>query len=210
MSIKDWILRNIPHSATIIEAGSADGRDTMWFSDNFAAGMIYGFEPDPSLFIEALQRVGNRRNVELSTLALSDKTGSATFYVSKNSGKDWGSSSILKPKDHLWFHPTITFDNKINVDTINLDEWSASKNINTIDLMWLDMQGAEPLVLGAAPTTLAKTKYVYTEVSVIETYENVVQLEEFKKQMDSSGFEFVDVVDMWKDMGNVLFKNRRL
>ena len=210
MSIKDWILRNIPRSATIIEAGTADGTDTMWFSDNFAAGMIYGFEPDPSLYTEALQKVGNRRNVELSTLALSDKTGTATFYVSKNSGKDWGSSSILKPKDHLWFHPTITFDTKINVGTINLDEWSASKNIDTIDLMWLDMQGAEPLVLGAAPRTLVKTKYVYTEVSVIETYENVVQLEDFKKQMDSSGFEFVGVVDMWNDMGNVLFKNRRL
>jgi FkbM family methyltransferase len=208
MGIREWILTNIPRTAVIVEAGSADGSDTEWFSDNFKDGMIYAFEPDPSLYKETHLRVATRRNVELSTYALSDKTGDATFYVSKNSGKDWGSSSILKPKDHLWFHPTITFDTQINVKTINLDEWSLAKNIDKIDLMWLDMQGAEPLVLAAAPRTLAKTQYVYTEVSVIETYENVVQLEDFKKQMDSSGFEFVCIVDMWKDMGNVLFKNR--
>lgn len=210
MSIKNWILENIPSNGTIIEAGCADGTDTLWFSDNFKNGMIYAFEPDPSLYSEAHLKVNNRRNVELSTQALSDKTGNATFYISKNSGKDWGSSSILKPKDHLWFHPTITFDNEIIVDTINLDEWSSKKNISKVDLMWLDMQGAEPLVLNAAPNTLANTKYIYTEVSVIETYENVVQLEDFKKQMDSNGFEFLYVVDMWKDMGNVLFKNKRM
>ena len=136
MSIKDWILRNIPRSATIIEAGTADGTDTMWFSDNFAAGMIYGFEPDPSLYTEALQKVGNRRNVELSTLALSDKTGTATFYVSKNSGKDWGSSSILKPKDHLWFHPTITFDTKINVRSYSTqpNEFANGSSVNNVSI----------------------------------------------------------------------------
>jgi FkbM family methyltransferase len=210
MSIKEWILRNISRDATIIEAGCADGTDTEWFSDNFKEGMIYAFEPDPSLYGEACLKVATRRNVELSTYALSDKTGDATFYVSKNSGKDWGSSSILKPKDHLWFHPTITFDSQINVKTINLDEWSLAKNIDKIDLMWLDMQGAEPLVLRAAPRTLTKTRYVYTEVSVIETYENVIQFEDFKNQMDSSGFDLVCIVDMWKDMGNALFKNRQM
>jgi hypothetical protein len=210
MAIKDWILTNIPRNATIIEAGCADGSDTLWFSDHFASGMIYGFEPDPSLYEEAIRKVGTRRNVEISKQALSDKTGEATFYISKNDGKDWGSSSILKPKDHLWFHPTITFDTQIKVDTINLDEWSSTKNIDRVDLMWLDMQGAEPIVLAGAPKTLAKTRYIYTEVSVIETYENVIQLEDFKKQMDASGFEFAGIVDMWKDMGNAMFKNRRM
>jgi FkbM family methyltransferase len=210
MDIKKWILENIPRDATIIEAGVCNGSDTQWFSDHFWAGMIYGFEPDPTLYAQAQSRVGSRRNVELSTRALSDKTGTSTFYISKNNGEDWGSSSILKPKDHLWFHPTITFDNQIKVDTVNLDEWAATKNITKIDLMWLDMQGAEPLVLMSAPITLSKTKYIYTEVSVIETYENVMQLDDFKNKMNSSGFDFVGVVDMWKDMGNVLFKNRNL
>jgi FkbM family methyltransferase len=208
MDIKEWITANIPRNATIVEAGCADGGDTVWFSDHFTAGMIYGFEPNPALYSQARSRVMGRRNVELSPLALAEKTGEATFFVSNQKGAAWGSSSLLKPKDHIWFHPEIKFDEEIRVKTINLDEWNAAKQLKQIDLMWLDMQGGEPVALGAAPETLKRTKYIYTEVSVIETYENVVQLDQFKNQMDESGFDFLGVVDMWKDMGNVLFKNR--
>jgi FkbM family methyltransferase len=212
MDIKNWIRRNIPSNGIIIEAGTADGNDTLFFSNQCPLGFVYGFEPDPVTFATTQNTVLNRTNVQLENVALSDKTGTATFYISDRFGKDWGSSSLLKPKDHLFVHPQITFKKEITVPTINLDEWFLAKTpaIESVDLMWLDMQGAEPFVLRNAPVTLSKTKYLYTEVSLIETYENVETYSEFKQFLTNAGFDVVSEELPWVDMGNVLFKNRTI
>uniref|UniRef100_A0A6C0K2H5 Methyltransferase FkbM domain-containing protein n=1 Tax=viral metagenome TaxID=1070528 RepID=A0A6C0K2H5_9ZZZZ len=212
MDIKNWIQRNIPANSTIVEAGTADGNDTVFFSDHCNRGFVYGFEPDPNLFAETQSKILNRNNVQVENIALSDKTGTATFYISDRFGKDWGSSSLLKPKDHIFVHPQITFKKEITVNTINLDEWFIAKrpSIETVDLMWLDMQGAEPFVLKNAPGILSKTKYLFTEVSLIETYENVEQYSTFKQFLHGAGFDVISEDLPWKDMGNVLFKNRNI
>jgi FkbM family methyltransferase len=75
MKIHDWILENIPKNATIIEAGVCEGIDTLFFSDNFHDGKIYGFEPVINLFEKARERVGNRKNVNIFNIALSDTIG---------------------------------------------------------------------------------------------------------------------------------------
>jgi len=210
MDIKQWIQANIPNTASILEAGTADGTDTVFFSNHCHKGRVYGFEPDPNLYAESLRRTSGRTNVEIQNIALADKTGTANFFISDRFGKDWCSSSLLKPKEHLDVHPQITFKTEITVPTINLDEWFLKKDpaIERIDLMWLDMQGAEPFVLRNAPMILKKTQYIYTEVSLIETYEGVEQYTVFKKFLQDSQFDIVREDLPWKDMGNVLFKNR--
>jgi len=210
MDIKCWIVKNIPSNGIIVEAGTANGADTLFFSHHVKDGFVYGFEPHPSLYEETLEKIKGRQNVSIDNLALSDKTEQCTFYVSDRFDQLWGSSSILKPKDHLTYHPQITFKREIVVDAINLDEWFATKQINRIDLMWLDMQGAEPIVLNSAPIILSLTKYLYTEVSVIETYEGVILYNDFKKMLNGMGFELINDDDMCGDMGNALFKNKNL
>lgn len=210
MNIKQWIVDNLGNDAIVLEAGTADGNDTKFFSDYFVNGKIYGFEPIPNLYEQTSQKVRGRSNVEISNMALSDKTGNSKIYLSDRFGSDWGSSSLLKPKEHLDVHPEITFKEEINIETTNLDEWFKTKDIDVIHLMWLDMQGYEPVVLMSAPTTLSRTKYLFTEVSLIETYEGVMKYPEFKEFLLSNGFEVVAEELPWVDMGNVLFKNKNL
>jgi hypothetical protein len=68
------------------------------------------------------------------------------------------------------------------------------------------MQGAEPLVLRSSPIALSKTKYLYTEVSLIDTYENVEKYESFKLFLNESGFDIIGEELPWVDMGNILLK----
>jgi FkbM family methyltransferase len=210
MNIHEWIIKNLNRNSIIVEAGTADGADTLFFSHYFNEGKVYGFEPIANLYYETLSKVNTFSNVELINAALSEKTGKEKIYVSDRFGKDWGSSSILKPKDHLDIHPEITFKNEIEINTINLDDWLNIKNHDNIDLLWLDMQGYEPVVLKSSPETLKRTKYLYTEVSLIETYENVILYPEFKQFLLNNGFVVIDEDLPWKDMGNVLFKNSNL
>lgn len=210
MNIKDWIVQNLNKNSVIVEAGTADGSDTLFFSQNFKDGRIYGFEPIPNLYYDTMNKVHKFSNVEIINAALSEKTGKCKIFVSDRFGADWGSSSILKPKDHLDVHPEITFKNELEINTVNLDEWLLQKNEQIIDLLWLDMQGYEPVVLKTSPKALEKTRYLYTEVSLIETYENVMLYPEFKNFLIENNFEVIFEDLPWKDMGNVLFKNKNL
>jgi len=210
MNIREWITNNLENDSIVLEAGMYDGKDTLFFSNYFTEGKIYGFEPIPSLFLQASQVLRNQTNVEISNMALSDVTGKSKIFLSDRFGQVAGSSSLLNPKDHLGVHPQITFKEEVDVDTINLDEWFESKGLDTIDFMWLDMQGYEPIVLKNSPNILSKTKYIYTEVSLIETYDSVMLYPEYKKFLEENGFEVIDEELPWEDMGNVLFKNKKI
>ena len=208
--IYEWIINNLNRDGVVVEAGMCNGQDTEFLCKHCLHGKVYGFEPVASIFEQARIRVGHYLNVVLSQKGLDATTGSKTMFFSDRFGSDWGSSSILKPKDHLGFHPEITFNKSIQIETVNLDEWSSQNSINKIDLMWLDIQGSEPVVLAASPKTLTNTLYLYSEVSLIETYDGVMMYPEFKVFLEKNDFEMVFEDLPWKDMGNVLYRNKKL
>ena len=205
--IHKWILENLSQTPTIIEAGMCDGLDTEFFAKSYPDGKIYGFEPIPELFQQSLNRNKNYSNVNLEQLALGEKSEDVKFFVSDRFGEKWGSSSMLKPKKHIDVHKDITFNTELNLKVVNLDEWCVGNKINSIELMWLDLQGFEPIVIKSSPNIISKTKFIYSEVSLIETYENVTLYKDFKKYMESMNFRVVFEDLPWEDMGNVLFKN---
>ena len=210
MHIHRWIEANIPTNGTVIEAGSWDGADTAFFAHHLRDGKVYSFEPFPSFYYQTCQRLYGVKNAEVSHYALAEKTQPYTFYISELNGNAWCSNSILKPKDHLIMNPHITFDKQMEVQGINLDDWLQEKRIERIDMMWLDIQGAEPAVLKAAPLTLSRTKYIYTEVSLVENYEGVLLYNEYKAFMETNGFEVIHEDLPNKDQGDVLFRNKHL
>jgi len=207
MRIHEWILKNIPKNATIIEAGTCEGIDTLFFADNFPEGKIYGFEPIFDLFEKTQNKISNRKNVNVYNLALSDSNGKKNMNVSDRFNDTWGSSSFLVPKNHLINHPDITFKKQTEVKTIRLDDFVKSNTIDQINLMWLDMQGYEPIVLRDSLNSLNITKYLYTEVSILENYEGNILYPDFKIFLEENGFAVVYEELEWKDGGNVLFAN---
>lgn len=210
MNIKEWIINNLDTSSIVLEAGTCEGLDTEFFSNFFVKGFVYGFEPIPDLYNQAYIRNFNKSNVKLFNCALGEKTQKIKIHVSDRFNEPWGSSSILSPKEHLTDHPQITFKKTIEVDCLNLDEWMANKDIQKIDLMWLDMQGYEPVMLKASIKSLKKVKYLYTEVSLTELYEGIILYPEYKKFLLENGFEVIFEDLPWKNGGNVLFKNTKL
>lgn len=206
MDIKNWILKNISKNCIILEAGVADGDDTLFFSKSFPDGKIYGFEPNDDLYTQAYNKTHDRKNVFLENAAIDFIDGYKELYVSDRYNESWGSSSLLKPKDHLWFHKAITFKSTQRVKTICLDNWTESKKINKIDIAWLDIQGYEPILLKNSPVTLSKIQFLYTEISLIDTYEGVVKYPEYKSWLLQNGFCVLFEDLQYKDMGNVLFQ----
>lgn len=193
-NIKDFLIKNLKNP-TIIEAGTASGYDTEWFCNTFPNGKVYGLEPIPDLFNAAVERTKNYNNVTLKNKALSNKNDIIEMYISDMSGNIVESSSILKPKDHLTYHPHITFKKKISVESIRLDDFVKTENIDIVNLLWLDLQGFESIVLNDSYHTMSKTQFIFTEINMIEVYENAMLWSEFEPFMLSKGFKKI-----WDDI----------
>lgn len=207
--IKNWLLANIPTTGTIVEAGTSDGTDTIEFVEIVKNGMVYAFEPIEELYNITNEKIKNYKNIKYLQAALSTEDGVQRMHVSLNGGQPWGSSSLLEPKEHLNVYQNITFNNTVSVNTVNFDKFIQDNNINIIDFMWLDLQGYEPILLQNSPVVLSRTKYLYTEVALIETYKDTLIKSAFVSQLKNSGFEPIWELDETFE-GNILLKNKNL
>ena len=60
--------------------------------------------------------------------------------------------------------PDIKFDKVLTVESVTLDKYVKDNNIDIIDFIWADVQGAEDLMLiGGKETFRHKVRFLYTE-----------------------------------------------
>jgi FkbM family methyltransferase len=183
----------------IIEAGACEGEDSIRYARLFPSSQIYAFEPLPGNIEIAKENFKkyNIQNITLIEKALSDKNGSAQFFVSGGNppgttGEDWDygnkSSSLLYPTRHTEILEFIKFDQTIIVGTITLDGFCKENKIAGIDFIHMDVQGAEAMVLKGAVNSLLFTKAIWLEVSTIDLYKDQALAEEIEVFMYSNGF----------------------
>lgn len=204
--VLEFLKGNLPNNPIIIEAGAHEGLDTRRMASIWPNCILYAFEPVPSVFSLLKNNVKLLENVHVINLALSDTSIQSKMYVS--TGRSNGSSSLLKPKEHLNFHPDVFFNEEIIVQTITLHDFAKENLLEKIDFMWFDLQGMEYKVLSESKLFLKNIGYIFCEVSLMETYEGVMKYPEFKSWMLEQGFQVIDEYLNWKDMGNVLFRNK--
>jgi 2-O-methyltransferase len=201
---KNYIRKFLPACPVIIDAGAHVGGDSIEMCRLFPSSQVHAFEPVPAILKLLKHNTRKYKRIRCHELALSNTTGEQVMHVS--SGASDGSSSLLKPKEHLTDHPDVYFNEEIKVKTMRLDEWAAQQKIERIDLLWLDMQGFEMEVLKASSVILPGVSAIHMEVSTRPTYEGVVLYSDVKEWMLSKGFRVeVEAIPAGWDMGNVLF-----
>jgi FkbM family methyltransferase len=192
----DFLLQEI-ENPIIFELGANNGSDTINFS-KILNSKVYAFECDPRNKLEHLPS-----NVVKTYNAISDKDGVEILTMSGTyNGKKWTeSSSIKQPKNHLKRYPTCTFDKKIKVPCISLDTFCNKNNIEHIDFVWADLQGAEENMIKGGIEILQKTRFLYTEFSDNELYAGQITLNQILELLPD--FEVVGIYGE-----NVLLKNK--
>lgn len=199
-------------NSIFFEIGSHFGLDTQKLL--LISNHIHCFEPDPRN-IEIFKKFN--LPVILNEIAISDKDGIEDFYLSSGNvyeskygpthqdivnNHDWSSSSSLKqPKHHLTITPWVKFNYKISVKTQRLDTYCIQNNINKIDFIWMDVQGAELDVICGIGDYKNKINYIYTEYSDYELYENQPTKQQI---LDYLGSDWEVLFDFG---GDILLKN---
>ncbi len=200
---KSYFTQFLPPNPVILEAGAHIGIDTLAMAKEWKNATIHAFEPESQLFRKLQKNTEGIPSIHIYPLALADKTDEVDFYIS--SGQSDGSSSILKPKKHLDIHPQVIFEDKKSVQAITLDDWSMQNGITKVDMLWLDLQGYELPVLKNSLSILRGVNVIYTEVNLIENYENNALYNELKIWLQEQGFVVEREELAWHDAGNVLF-----
>lgn len=104
----------------------------------------------------------------------------------------------------------MSFDKQIEVKTVSLDSWTKENNIEKIDLIWVDVQGAERDVIEGAKETLKNVHYFFTEYGETSTYPEAMTREETIILLNELGFEIIPRYSSKKKVGDLLLKNTRI
>ncbi|MDA8207090.1 MAG: FkbM family methyltransferase [Thermaerobacter sp.] len=139
----------------VVDAGANIGMFTLCVKSCFPAAEVHAFEPVPYVFAKA------RRNrdfnafdrIHLNPVGLSRKPGTVHLTVVAH-----GTQGTIAP-DLVRSDPV----DKIGVPSTTLDLYTSAHDVGEIDLLKIDVEGAELDVLEGSANTLARTRNIVME-----------------------------------------------
>lgn len=137
-------------STQIVDVGANTGLFSLLAGSLNKNCIIHAFEPFPSAanLLESNLKENGFKNVRVTRAALSDHSGSLPLFFNDALRLTQGASL----RD--WNYMT----GKVDVPVLLLDEYLAQQNIDSIDLLKIDVEGSEPEVLIGAEKTIARCK----------------------------------------------------
>lgn len=197
----------------LVEVGARDCRETLRFHKLLPNANIYTFECNPQTLPGCRDRVKNKSKIHLIEKAVSDVTGIVKFYPINPSKTTttWidgnpGASSLLKASGKYPIENYI--QDEIEVESIRLDDYIIDNSINAIDLMWIDIQGAELLALKGLGNKIRKIKLLHLEVEFFEIYKEQPLFEDLKSYLNKKDFFLIGFTNYGKYSGDAIFLNR--
>ncbi len=132
-----FLLNVLPQNPVIVDIGANVGYFDLLIFSYFEEPKIYAFEPSPSNYnlISRHKEINSLQGLFVFKKAVSDKTGTIRFYFDESNEH----SAIGSVYDS--FDPLNT--SMINVESITLDDFLLEQQIDHVDLLKVDCEGAE-------------------------------------------------------------------
>lgn len=146
--------RLLKPDTTFVDVGANMGEFTLFAAKRIRSGTVFAFEPVPSLFSLLNENIAlnNFSHVQTFNLALSDNSGHMVMYSSVDSvvhtGVNEGLGSI--------FRSDLRNEMVAEVEVKTLD--SLLEGVKRINIIKIDVEGAELLVLRGAQETIRQHK----------------------------------------------------
>jgi FkbM family methyltransferase len=188
----------------IVIVGANDGEEILRLRWAYPRSRFLCFEPSPEWFSKLSGNFRGIDYVESREVALSESSGTVAFHELPLAGN----GSLLSPDMDRWSNfnkvekrEIISFP--VHVSTLDKEtEW-----LKKIDLLWIDVQGAEGFVLKGGTQTLRRTTSVFMEVALRDSpYKGTLLFPELDSMLVDFGFCCVALgIDGWNYSGNALW-----
>src|SRR5437588_9560401 len=153
-------LRHLPRMnyRRVIDAGANRGAFTDAFLRLRRPERVVLVEAIPELALKLREKYSGDARISVLAAALSDRNGDARFEINCSEA----SSSLLPidPRNSQWFGRDLTVANSIMVPALALPEVMIREKLDRVDLLKLDLQGAERLVLTGGATVLDRVRVI--------------------------------------------------
>jgi len=185
----------------ILDIGACEALDSIRYSRLFPNAQVHAFEPVKSNVALAKKNLRRFRatRVRVHHTAVGEKIGKLTLH--RSSGKpdgvqttsDWDfgnkSSSLMEPNlqeiQGTW--SWLNFAATELVPCTTLDQFVREFSIRQIDLIHMDVQGAEHLVLRGGLPALATVQAIWLEVSSQEFYKGQLLAPQMAQLLEDAG-----------------------
>jgi FkbM family methyltransferase len=182
----------------IFDIGSRDCVQSIEFYKHFPNSKIYAFECNPNTIEICKKNIEPYSDrITLIEGAVCDYDGYITFYPinQEKTITTWkdgnpGASSIFKSNGKYTVETYI--QDEIVTECHRLDSVMNKLGISNVDIIWMDLQGAELLALKGLGTYLQNVKYIHTEVSYREMYSGQVMFNELNNFILSNDFSIIN------------------
>ena len=184
---------------TILDVGAHTGESALKFNAAFAGAMIHAFEPVSRTFALLQQSVAAHPNIHCHQLALGDKAGTASIYLTSHSTM----SSLVRPEYS-------SGEEQVQVTTV--DDFVAAHALPHIHLLKVDAEGFDLNVLRGADSTLSEGRisFVLTEVTFSRSEAAHVLFDEVRDFLADRRFAVFGIYDQqleWSGENRLRYAN---
>ena len=191
--IEQFELCDHQHGLTIFDVGASFGQTAEVYAALVPNCKLHCFEPFLDAFTILAKNCSHIPNISFINKAVSDVDGEAMLYVNSSSL----TNSLLETDNDnahkVWGNGLLETKYANSVSTITLDSYISEKQIPYVDILKIDVQGAENKVLLGASKSFSERKIglVYTEIITASTYINQVGYNRTIELMDSFRYDLL-------------------
>lgn len=198
---------------TIMEAGSHKCEDTVEMAKVFPNSHIYTFECNKNTLPICREVVKDNSQITLVEKALTNIDGEVTFYpinkektITTWGDGNQGASSLYRASGMYPIEKYVQDED--TVASIKAETFCKENNINRIDLLWLDAQGAELSILESFGDSIEDVMIIQTEVEFLHQYADQPLCGDVMSFLEKKGFYFYGFHDKWQWAADAIFLNK--
>jgi FkbM family methyltransferase len=189
----------------IFDVGAHVGETAARYRALFPDALIHSFEPFPASFESLAATFGADSRVVPHNVAVAETTGAATLRVNRASV----TNSLLESDrrgDDYWGKNLLDTEGEIAVKTLALDDFCREQRIERVDVLKIDVQGAEYAVLAGARELLARraVDLIYLEMIIAPSYVGQRKYHYYLTLLDGLGYELFDLFNLGRRDGRLI------
>lgn len=199
----------------IFDVGACHALESVELSKKYPNAKVYTFEANPVSYNVCLENTEGYDSITVINEAVNDYDGLCKFYpmdkektITTWEDGNQGASSLYRANGQYDFIEKYV-QYEIEVPCTRLDTFCERNGIDKIDIIWMDLQGAELKALQSLGSLLDTVQIIHTELEMNPMYEGQCLFRDVNEYLTNNGFD-LEYGDTNVQFGsNFIFTNQR-